>query len=63
MVHPPLVLVLLITVVFLTRKAGLKTGHALVTILFGFFLHDSHLAGPLQNAVASLAHAISQLRL
>ncbi|KOT48402.1 MULTISPECIES: hypothetical protein [Streptomyces] len=58
-----LVVVLLIIVLFLVKKDGLKTWHALVVTLFGFLLTDTQLAGPIQSVVSTVAHALSQWRL
>ncbi|MFH8407594.1 hypothetical protein ACH4FX_22790 [Streptomyces sp. NPDC018019] len=62
-VHLPIVIVLLIVVVLLVKQGRLKTGHALVALLFGFYLKDTQLADPINNLVSTIARALTQLRL
>lgn len=52
--------VLLAVITFLLiKKGGLNTGHAIVCILFGFYLASSSVAPTISQAVASIAQMIS----
>ena len=57
-----LVLVLGITVWVLHRYAGLKFWHAVVCVLFGFFLATTAAAPMIRSAVATLVALISGQR-
>jgi hypothetical protein len=55
--------VLLAVVVFLLiRKGGLKAGHAIVSILLGFYLASSSIAPTISEATTSIARMISGIR-
>jgi hypothetical protein len=53
------VLVLGVVVLALCRYAALRRSHALVCLLFGFYLASSPLASAIQDAVSTLADLIS----
>ncbi|GHA89842.1 hypothetical protein [Streptomyces termitum] len=55
------VLLLLLTVIFM-RNGGLKTGHAVVCVLLGFFLAGTSVAPTIHDGVASTAEIVSSLR-
>jgi hypothetical protein len=54
-----LVLVLGVFVLVLCRFAALRPSHALVCVLFGFYLASSPLASTISDAVSTLAGLIS----
>jgi len=54
------VLLLLVTVVLLVRKGGLKAGHAVVCVLLGFNLASSSLAPTIQGITKDLAGMIGR---
>ncbi|MFE2426951.1 hypothetical protein ACFXJ5_09380 [Streptomyces sp. NPDC059373] len=55
------VLVLLVIVVMMVRKGGLKTGHAVVCVLLGFYLASSSLAPSIRDLTNNIARAIGKL--
>lgn len=55
--------VLLAVITFLLiKKGGLNAGHAVVCILFGFYLASSSVAPTISRAVASVAQMISGIK-
>ncbi|WP_435836879.1 hypothetical protein [Streptomyces albus] len=63
MVTLPLTLVLALIVWLLVRRSGLEPSHAVVCVLFGFYLARSSVAPPIDGTVRDLLEAISRLRL
>ncbi|MFF5445189.1 hypothetical protein [Streptomyces sp. NPDC012888] len=57
------VVLLAIIVFLLIRKAGLKTGHAVVCVLLGFYLASSSLQDTLNALTTNVAGMISSLKL
>ncbi|MBT2469214.1 hypothetical protein J7E97_15365 [Streptomyces sp. ISL-66] len=56
--------VLLAVIVFLlVRRSGLKTGHAAVCVLLGFYLASSTMAPTLSQLTSNVASMISGLKL
>ncbi|GAA1904575.1 membrane protein [Streptomyces sodiiphilus] len=55
------VVLLAIIVVLLVRKSGLKGVHALVCVLFGFFLASSSVAPTINEVTSNVAGMISGL--
>jgi hypothetical protein len=55
------VLLLAVIVVLLVRRAGLNLMHALVCVLFGFYLSGSNLAPTIDDFTSSIADMISNL--
>ncbi|MET9469230.1 hypothetical protein ABZY44_31425 [Streptomyces sp. NPDC006544] len=56
--------VLLAVIVFLlVRRSGLKTGHAAVCVLLGFYLASSTMAPTLSELTSNVASMISGLKL
>lgn len=55
------VLLFAILVVILVKKAGLKAIHAVVCVLFGFYLASSSLAPTINDLTSSVAGMISDL--
>ncbi|MGW0731782.1 hypothetical protein [Streptomyces sp. NPDC002851] len=54
--------VLMAVLVFLfIKKGGLNAGHALVCVLFGFFLADSDAAPTVQDAVRDVFGLIAKI--
>lgn len=53
------VLVLGLTVLVLSRYAALRLSHAVVCVLFGFYLASSALAPTISDAVSTLVQLIS----
>ena len=60
LLHMPLVLALAGITVFLTRKAALKSTHALACGALGFYLADTSLAGSIHDASANLLGMLGQ---
>ncbi|MFJ6729220.1 MULTISPECIES: hypothetical protein [unclassified Streptomyces] len=56
------VLLLLILVVIFVRGGGLKVSHALICLLFGFFLAGTSLAPTLHEAFTATADIVGSLR-
>lgn len=56
------VLLLLIIVFLLVRKAGLKTGHAVVCMLLGFFLASSSIAPTIRSLTTNVAGMIGNFK-
>ena len=57
------VLLLGALVLLLCRHANLRAWHALVCVLFGFYLASTAVGPHLANALRAMAHAISQVHL
>lgn len=57
------VLLLLIIVFLLIKKAGLKTGHAVVCVLLGFYLSSSSIAPTITEVTNNVAGMIKGLKL
>ncbi|MFD7508408.1 hypothetical protein ACFV5N_03510 [Streptomyces sp. NPDC059853] len=55
------VLLFAIIVFLLIKKAGLKGMHALVCVLFGFYLASSNIAPTINDVTSSVAGMISNL--
>ncbi|MDT0265444.1 hypothetical protein RM844_03955 [Streptomyces sp. DSM 44915] len=55
------VLLLLVIVVLLVRKAGLKPLHALVCVLLGFYLAGSNMAPTIDDFSTSIGDMISAI--
>ncbi|MCQ9179274.1 hypothetical protein KMT30_09570 [Streptomyces sp. IBSBF 2953] len=55
------VVLLAIITFLLIKKGGLKTGHAIVCVLLGFYLASSSVAPTISDAVTSLAGMIGKL--
>ncbi|MGW3247693.1 hypothetical protein [Streptomyces sp. NPDC001070] len=56
------VLLLLIVVFLLVRKAGLKAGHAVVCILLGFYLASSSIAPTIRDLTSNVAGMIGDFK-
>jgi hypothetical protein len=56
------VLLLLIVVFLLVRKAGLKAGHAVVCILLGFYLASSSIAPTIRDLTNNVAGMIGDFK-
>ncbi|KAB8165335.1 hypothetical protein FH609_016190 [Streptomyces sp. 3MP-14] len=54
-------LLLLVIVILLVRKAGLKVLHAIVCVLLGFYLAGSNMAPTIDNFSSSLGEMINSL--
>ncbi|MFD7921195.1 hypothetical protein ACFV3R_18455 [Streptomyces sp. NPDC059740] len=55
--------VLLAIIVFLmVKKAGLKTGHALVCVLLGFYLASSSIAPTIKQLTSNVAGMIGGIK-
>jgi hypothetical protein len=54
-----IVLLLGLAVLVLCRFAGLRSSHALVCVLFGFYLASSPLAPTIADAVSTVAGLVS----
>lgn len=57
------VLLLLIIVFLLIKKAGLKAGHAVVCMLLGFYLSSSSIAPTITEVTNNVAGMIKSLKL
>ncbi|CAM5569542.1 membrane protein [Streptomyces avidinii] len=57
------VVLLAIIVFLLVRRSGLKTGHAAVCVLLGFYLASSTMAPTLSQLTSNVASMISGLKL
>jgi hypothetical protein len=57
------VLLLLVVVLMLVRKAGLKGGHAVACVLLGFYLASSSLAPTIRDLTTNVAHMINEFDL
>ncbi|AWZ06304.1 MULTISPECIES: hypothetical protein [unclassified Streptomyces] len=57
------VVLLAIVVFLLVRRSGLKTGHAVVCVLLGFYLASSTVAPTLSQLTSNVASMISGLKL
>lgn len=55
------VLLLAILVVILIKKAGLKALHAVVCVLFGFYLANTNMAPTINEMTSSVANMISNI--
>ncbi|RKN47069.1 hypothetical protein [Streptomyces hoynatensis] len=55
------VLMLAVIVVLLVRRSGLNVMHAIVCMLFGFYLAGSNMAPTIDNFSESVAEMISDL--
>lgn len=58
-----LVVLLAIIVFLLVQKSGLKTGHALLCMLLGFYLASSTIGPTIRQATTSLATMISGFKI
>jgi hypothetical protein len=56
------VLLLLIVVFLLVKKSGLKTGHALVCMLLGFYLATSSIAPTIRTLTTNVAGMIGNFK-
>ncbi|MDX2706155.1 hypothetical protein OG937_17740 [Streptomyces sp. NBC_00510] len=56
------VLLLLIVVFLLVRKAGLKAGHAVVCVLLGFYLASSSIAPTIRDLTSNVAGMIGDFK-
>jgi hypothetical protein len=56
------VLLLLIVVFLLVRKAGLKAGHAVVCVLLGFYLATSSMAPTIRELTNNVAGMIGDFK-
>jgi hypothetical protein len=56
------VLLLLIVVFLLVRKAGLKAGHAVVCVLLGFYLASSSIAPTIKDLTNNVAGMIGDFK-
>ncbi|MCP9957472.1 MULTISPECIES: hypothetical protein [Streptomyces] len=56
------VVLLAIVVFLLIRKAGLKTGHAVICMLLGFYLASSSIAPTVSQLTTSVAGMIGNLK-
>jgi hypothetical protein len=61
LLHMPLVIALAAITFFLTRKAALKSTHALACAALGFYLADTSLASSIHAASANLLSMIGQI--
>ena len=57
------VLLLLVAVIVLVRKSGLKAGHAVVCVLLGFYLSGSSVAPTIRDLTRNVAEAIGRFDL
>jgi hypothetical protein len=55
------VLLFAVLVFVLVRKSGLKAAHAVICVLFGFYLASSNLAPTIDDLTSSVAGMISGL--
>jgi hypothetical protein len=55
------VLLFAILVIILVKKSGLKAMHAVICVLFGFYLASSNLAPTINDLTSSVAGMISDL--
>ncbi|MDT0547112.1 MULTISPECIES: hypothetical protein [Streptomyces] len=58
-----LVVLLLIVVFMLVQKAGLKSAHALVCVLLGFYLASSSIAPTIDDLTTNVANMIGDVDL
>ncbi|WP_405882271.1 hypothetical protein OG762_28915 [Streptomyces sp. NBC_01136] len=56
------VVLLAIIVVILVRKSGLKAGHAVVCVLFGFYLASSTMAPTISSLTTNVADMIGSFK-
>lgn len=56
------VVLLAIIVVILVRKSGLKVGHAVVCVLFGFYLASSTMAPTISDLTTNVADMIGSFK-
>jgi hypothetical protein len=56
------VVLLAIIVVILVRKSGLKGGHAIVCVLFGFYLASSTVAPTISDLTTNVADMIGSFK-
>ncbi|WP_405889751.1 hypothetical protein OG427_06770 [Streptomyces sp. NBC_00133] len=56
------VVLLAIVVFLLIRKGGLKAGHAIASILLGFYLASSSIAPTISEATTSVARMIGGIK-
>jgi hypothetical protein len=56
------VVLLAIIVVILVRKSGLKAGHAVVCVLFGFYLASSTMAPTISDLTTNVADMIGSFK-
>ncbi|CAL9550900.1 DUF2304 family protein [Streptomyces albus] len=56
------VVLLAIIVFLLVRKSGLKTGHAVICVLLGFYLASSSVAPTITDLTSNVAGMIGQLK-
>ncbi|WP_035847014.1 hypothetical protein [Kitasatospora azatica] len=56
-------MLMLVIVVVLIRRSGLKFGHALVCALLGFYLASTSIAPSIQEVTSNLAGMINGLKL
>ncbi|MEU0843282.1 MULTISPECIES: hypothetical protein [unclassified Streptomyces] len=54
---------LLIIVFMLVNKAGLKTAHALICVLLGFYLASSSVAPTIDDLTTNVANMIGDVKL
>ncbi|MFC0599703.1 hypothetical protein [Streptomyces palmae] len=57
------VVLLLIVVALLVKKAGLKGGHAVVCVLLGFYLASSRMAPTISDLTTNVANMIADVKL
>ncbi|MGY0058715.1 hypothetical protein ACWY4P_19555 [Streptomyces sp. LZ34] len=58
-----LAVLLLIIVFMLVQKAGLKSGHAIVCVLLGFYLASSSVAPTIDDLTTNVANMIGDIEL
>jgi hypothetical protein len=58
-ISPSLVLVLGVAVWFLHKSSGLKVWHAVICVLFGFYLAASSLAPEIRTTVTAIIRALT----
>ncbi|MEU9285244.1 hypothetical protein AB0D57_11090 [Streptomyces sp. NPDC048275] len=56
------VVLLAIIVVILVKKSGLKAGHAIVCVLFGFYLASSTMAPTISDLTTNVADMIGSFK-
>ncbi|MEU1045393.1 hypothetical protein ABZ400_09585 [Streptomyces sp. NPDC005897] len=56
------VVLLAIIVFLLVKKSGLKTGHAIVCMLLGFYLASSTIAPTINDLTTNIAGMISDIK-
>lgn len=56
------VVLLLIIVMLLVRKAGLKAGHAVVCVLLGFYLAGSSIAPTISELTSNVAGMLGDIK-